>query len=175
VFEVNFFGTLNVIRAALPFLRRQRSGHIVNLSSIAGLAPGAGSGLYAAAKCAVEGLSQSLWREVTPLGIKVTAVEPGQFRTDFLSERSIRKTGRTIEDYAASAGALLKTFAHIDGRQTGDPAKGARAIIQAVQSPNPPQNLLLGSDALRRTQQRLQAFNDDIKAWEAVTLSTDFN
>jgi short-subunit dehydrogenase len=147
----------------------------VNLSSIAGLAPGAGSGLYAAAKCAVEGLSQSLWREVTPLGIKVTAVEPGQFRTDFLSDRSIRKTGQTIEDYAASTGALLKTFADNDGKQTGDPVTGARAIIQAVQSPNPPQNLLLGSDALRRTQQRLQAFNDDIKAWEAVTLSTDFN
>lgn len=174
VFEVNFWGTLNVIAAALPLLRAQRGGHIINLSSIAGLAPMAGSGLYAAAKSAVEGLSQSLAQEVGPLGIKVTVVEPGAFRTDFLSERSIRASAARIEDYAPTAGAVVAYLEKIAGKQPGDPARGARAIIEAARAEAPPMHLVLGTDALRRTREKQQKLAADLERWESVARSTDF-
>ena len=173
-FEVNFFGPLRLIRAALPILRAQRSGHIVNLSSIAGIAPGAGSGLYAASKFALEGLSQSLAQEVAPLGIRVTVVEPGAFRTDFLSGQSIRYSEASLDDYRATAGKMVDYLRDLDGKQAGDPVRGAQAIIEAVLDPEPPRQLLLGSDALARAQAQHQRFGAEMARWESLTRSTDF-
>ncbi|MHA7628627.1 oxidoreductase [Corallococcus sp. M7] len=173
VFDVNFFGPLHVVQAALPFLRAQRRGHIVNITSIAGLAPMAGSGLYAAAKCALEGLSLSLAQEVAPLGLKVTLVEPGAFRTDFLSQHSRRETRGHIEDYAKTAGAVVRYLGNISGKQLGDPALGAKAIVDAVLTEAPPLHLVLGTDALRRTRERMGILNGELDRWEAVTKSTD--
>jgi NAD(P)-dependent dehydrogenase (short-subunit alcohol dehydrogenase family) len=174
VFAVNFFGPLNLLRAALPFLREQRRGHIVNVSSIAGIAPAAGLGLYAATKFALEGLSQSLAQEVAPLGIWVTLVEPGAFRTDFLSNQSIRRTAASIEDYAATSSRAVDGLLTRNGQQLGDPDRGAAAIIEAVEADEPPLNLLLGSDALARARARLDHLKDDVDRWESITLSTDF-
>ncbi|RKH07735.1 oxidoreductase [Corallococcus carmarthensis] len=173
VFDVNFFGPLHVVQAALPFLRAQRRGHIVNITSIAGLAPMAGSGLYAAAKCALEGLSLSLAQEVAPLGLKVTLVEPGAFRTDFLSQHSRRETRGHIEDYATTAGAVVQYLGKISGKQLGDPALGAKAIVDAVMTEAPPLQLVLGTDALRRTRERMGILGSELDRWEAVTKSTD--
>lgn len=175
VFAVNFFGPLSLIRAVLPLLREQRRGHIVNISSIAGIAPMAGSGLYGAAKFALEGMSQSLAQEVAPLGIWVTLVEPGAFRTDFLSKHSIRRTGGSIDDdYAATSGRVIDGLMTRSGQQLGDPDRGAAAIIEAVEADEPPLNLLLGSDALSRAKARLDRLEEDLDRWESVTLSTDF-
>jgi NAD(P)-dependent dehydrogenase (short-subunit alcohol dehydrogenase family) len=175
LFDVNVFGPLRLIQAALPHLRAQKSGHIVNITSIAGRAPMASSGVYAAAKSAMEGLSQSLVQEVAPFGIKVTAVAPGGFRTDFLSDHSIRRSGGGSSDaYADTVGAALAHLGEIAGRQIGDPARGAAAIIAAVDTDQPPLHLLLGSDALRRTREKLATVAREIDAWEAVTLGTDF-
>ena len=174
LFSVNFHGTRRVVQAALPYLRKQRSGHIVNITSIAGLAPGAGSGFYAASKFAVEGLSQSLAQEVAPLGIKVTLVEPGAFRTDFLSEHSIRMRGVGVSDYEKTAGATMKALENMAGKQIGDPERAAAAIIEAVSSPEPPLHLVLGSDALKRTLDKQTRFSAELEKWKDVSLSTDF-
>jgi NAD(P)-dependent dehydrogenase (short-subunit alcohol dehydrogenase family) len=174
VMAVNFFGTLNVTQSVLPILRAQGSGHIVNISSIAGLAPRAGYGLYAAAKYAVEGMSESLEEELRPLGIHVTVVEPGGFRTDFLSERSIQYVSSSIEAYASTSGEMVKRLKESGGKQIGNPVAGAKAILQAIDSPNPPLHLLLGSDALRRARTKLGQITEEIAKWENVTLSTDF-
>lgn len=174
MFDVNFHGTRRVVQAVLPYLRAQRSGHIVNITSIAGLAPGTGSGFYAASKFAVEGMSQSLAQEVAPLGIKVTLVEPGAFRTDFLSDHSIRTRQIGIADYAATAGASLTALEKMAGKQIGDPARAARAIIQAVRAPEPPLHLVLGSDAFRRTLEKQKRFAAELDAWKDVTLGTDY-
>lgn len=174
VFAVNFHGTRRVIQAALPHLRAQRSGHIVNITSMAAVAPNPGSGYYAAAKMAVEGVSQSLAREVAHLGIRVTLVEPSAFRTDFLSEHSIRQTATKLQDYAAYAGAAHERLAAMAGKQPGDPARAAAAIVQAVDSPKPPLHLVLGSDAYHRTRQMLDAFSADVEAWKTVSIGADF-
>jgi NAD(P)-dependent dehydrogenase (short-subunit alcohol dehydrogenase family) len=174
LFDVNFHGPRRIIQAVLPQLRRQRSGHIINITSIAGLAPGAGSGFYAAAKFAVEGLSQSLAQEVAPLGIKVTVIEPGAFRTDFLSDHSIRSTQARTDDYAPSVGAVVSRLERSAGKQIGDPVRGAQAIIQAVRATEPPLNLVLGSDALKRARDRVDRFGAEIERWASVSLSTDF-
>ena len=175
LFDVNVFGPLRLIQAALPHLRAQKSGHIVNVTSIAGRAPMASSGVYAAAKSAMEGLSQSLAQEVVPFGIKVTAVAPGGFRTDFLSDHSIRRSGAAASDaYADTVGVALAHLGEIAGRQIGDPARGAAAIIAAIDADQPPLHLLLGSDALRRAREKLAALMREMDAWEAVTLGTDF-
>jgi NAD(P)-dependent dehydrogenase (short-subunit alcohol dehydrogenase family) len=173
LFEVNVFGPLRVIRAALPRLRAQRSGHIINITSIAGRAPLAGSGVYAATKAALESLSAVLSQEVGSLGIKVTAVAPGAFRTDFLSDRSIHKTHAWSDDYAGSAGKIIEALGTMDGKQIGDPSSGARAILAVADSDSPPLHLLLGSDALRRAREKLDAVIDEVDRWEQVTRSTD--
>jgi NAD(P)-dependent dehydrogenase (short-subunit alcohol dehydrogenase family) len=175
VFAVNFHGTRRVIQAALPRLRAQRSGHIINITSMAAVAPNPGSGYYAAAKMAVEGISQSLAREVAPLGIRVTLVEPSAFRTDFLSEHSIRRRATQLQDYAPTAGAAHERLAAMAGKQAGDPARAAAAIIQAVDSPEPPLHLVLGSDAYHRTRQMLDAFSADVEAWKAVSIGADYD
>ena len=174
LFETNVFGSLRVIRAVLPRLRAQRSGHIINITSIAGRAPAAASGVYAATKAALEALSVSLSQEVASLGIKITAVAPGQFRTDFLSDHSIRRTEEGSDDYAASAGKVLEALRKMDGKQIGDPVRGARSILELVDSDTPPLHLLLGSDALRRAREKLDNVIDEMDRWEPVTRSTDY-
>jgi NAD(P)-dependent dehydrogenase (short-subunit alcohol dehydrogenase family) len=174
MFDVNFHGTRRVVQAALPYLRKQGSGHIVNITSIAGLAPGAASGFYAASKFAVEGMSQSLATEVAPVGIKVTLVEPGAFRTDFLSDHSLRTRKIAIAEYEPTAGAMLKTLDDMAGKQIGDPARAASAIIKAVRSPKPPLHLVLGSDAFRRTRDMQTRFAAELEAWKDVSNGTDF-
>ena len=174
VFDVNFFGPLQVIQAALPFLRAQRRGHIVNISSIAGLAPLSGSGIYAATKFALEGLSESLAQEVGPLGIRITLVEPGAFRTDFLSAHSIRNAAGSIGAYAETSGKIVRHLHQIAGKQQGDPVLAARAIIEAVEAKEPPLHLVLGSDALRRARTKFKHLSEEVDRWERVSLSTDF-
>jgi NAD(P)-dependent dehydrogenase (short-subunit alcohol dehydrogenase family) len=174
VFAVNFHGTRRVIQAALPQLRAQRSGHIVNITSMAAVAPNAGSGYYSAAKMAVEGMSLALAREVGPLGIRVMLVEPGPFRTDFLSGHSIRLSASNLEDYAGTAGAARARLAAMDGKQPGDPVRAAAAIIQAVDSPKPPLHLILGADGYQRTRQMLDAYSAELEAWKAITVGADY-
>ncbi|WP_454848659.1 SDR family NAD(P)-dependent oxidoreductase [Rhizobium binxianense] len=175
LFAVDVLAPFRIIRAALPHLRRQGHGHIVNITSIAGRAPTIGTALYSAAKYALEGLSAALAPEVAPLGIRVTAVAPGAFRTDFLSAHSIRRSGGEDPAYAATVGASSERFAAADGRQLGDPARAAQAIVALVRSDNPPLHLLLGSDALRRAREKLDAVVGEIDAWQALTRSTDFS
>jgi NAD(P)-dependent dehydrogenase (short-subunit alcohol dehydrogenase family) len=174
LFDVDVFAPFRIIRAALPYLRAQRSGHIINITSIAGRAPGAGSALYAAAKYALEGMSASLAQEVRPLGIKVTAVAPGAFRTDFLSAHSIRKSEAEDAAYSASVGRISAAFDAMAGKQIGDPDRAAQAILTLVRTDDPPLHLLLGTDALRRAREKLDAVIDEINRWEAETRSTDF-
>ena len=174
LFEVNVFGTFRVVRAALPKLRAQGRGHIINITSIAGRAPMAGSGLYAATKSAVEGLSESLAKEVGPLGIKVTAVAPGAFRTDFLSSHSIRKSLPASDAYADSVGQTMSRLDAMAGNQSGDPARAAQALLAIVDVKQPPLLVLLGSDALRRARENLDTLIEEMDRWEEVTRGTDF-
>jgi NAD(P)-dependent dehydrogenase (short-subunit alcohol dehydrogenase family) len=174
LFDVDVFAPFRIIRAALPYLRAQRSGHIINVTSIAGRAPGAGSALYSAAKYALEGMSASLAQEVGPLGIKVTAVAPGAFRTDFLSGHSIRKSEAEDAAYAASVGRVSAAFDSMAGKQIGDPDRAAQAILAIVRAEDPPLHLLLGTDALRRAREKLDAVIDEMNRWEQETRSTDF-
>ena len=134
----------------------------------------AGSGLYAAAKCAVECVSQSLAQEVELLGIKVTLVESGAFRTDFLSDHSISNSQISIADYLPTSGKVVQYLADINGKQLGDPNLGAQAIIKAVEAENPPLHLVLGSDALKQIQAKIQSLTSDLNAWEDVSKSIDF-
>ena len=174
LFEVNVFGTFRVVRAALPKLRAQGRGHIINITSIAGRAPMAGSGLYAATKSAVEGLSESLAKEVGPLGIKVTAVAPGAFRTDFLSSHSIRKSTPASDAYADSVGQTMSRLDAMAGNQSGDPARAAQALLAVVDVKQPPLHVLLGSDALHRARENLDTLIEEMDRWEEVTRGTDF-
>ena len=174
LFAVNVFAPVAVIRAALPYLRAQRRGHIVNVASIAALAPRAGTGLYAATKAALEALSVSLAEEVAPLGIWVTVVEPGSFRTDFLADTSIRHSDPGADDYAGTSGRILAGLAAKNHSQIGDPARAAAAILEAVGADEPPLNLFLGSDALERARGRLDRLEDDLSRWETLARGTDF-
>lgn len=174
LFEVDVFAPIRIIRAALPYLRAQRSGHIINITSIAGRAPVPGSALYAAAKYALEGLSASLAQEVHPFGVKVTAVAPGAFRTDFLSSHSIRKTDAEDAVYAPTVGRSLSALDAMAGKQIGDPDRAAQAILKLVRAEQPPIHLLLGTDALRRVRDKVDAVIEEMDRWEEVTRSTDF-
>jgi len=174
VFAVNFYGTLHVVQAALPYLREQKSGHIINITSIAGIAPMAGVGFYSAAKFAVEGMTQSLAQEVKPLGINVTLVEPGAFRTQFLTPQSIKYAENIIDDYEETSGKLLQKLKKMDGNQLGDPELAANAIINIVNAPQPPLHLLLGTDALNRTRTKVREMLEEIDKWAPLTVSTDF-
>jgi NAD(P)-dependent dehydrogenase (short-subunit alcohol dehydrogenase family) len=174
VFETNFFGAREVIRALLPTLRAQRAGWIVNISSVGGFTGTPGAGAYNASKFALEGLSEALAQELAPLGIRVLIVEPGYFRTDFLND-SMRTAKTTIADYAETAGRTIRTIAERNGRQPGDPRKAASAIIKAVESPHPPLRLVLGGDAVERVTNKLAAVRQDLDDWREVSLETDFD
>jgi NAD(P)-dependent dehydrogenase (short-subunit alcohol dehydrogenase family) len=166
--ETDLWGTINVTRAALPFLHKQGSGHIVQFSSIAGRMGTAGMAAYHTAKWAVEGFSEALAREVAPLGIKVTIIEPGAFRTDF-NVSSLRETPPSA-DYQRTAGWASK----LAGHEPGDPAKAAQAVIAIVNELQPPLRLLLGTDALHVARQIDQADLAESERWEQLSTSTDF-
>ena len=172
-FETNFFGALRVIRAALPILRAQRRGHFVNLSAAAVIANYPGFSIYGATKWALEGVSESLAAEVRPLGLKVTIVQPGPFRTDFVSRSLERATGH-IPDYDPSSGKFRRFLETMNGRQPGDPAKAADAIIDAVASENPPLRLVLGKYAIDKTRRKLGSAARELDAGSAAGLATDF-
>jgi NAD(P)-dependent dehydrogenase (short-subunit alcohol dehydrogenase family) len=174
LFETQFFGAVAMIKAVLPGMRARRSGAIVNLSTIGVQLMPAGSGYYAASKAALEGMSGALYGELKPLGISVTAVEPGAFRTDFAG-RSLTQSSTVIDDYAETAGKRRKEHDTVHGTQPGDPAKAAKAIIAAVESDEPPPFLLLGNDALNTYRRLAAARLDSIEAWEHLTTSTDID
>lgn len=173
MFETNVFGLINMTKAVLPGMRQRRSGHIVNISSMGGLVGFPGIGYYNATKFAVEGLSEALAKEAEPLGIKVTIVEPGPFRTDWAG-RSLKTPKSPISDYTPTAGARRDAIRGYSGTQPGDPVRGALAMIEAVRSPNPPLHLLLGKPAFDLFSQKLKDFADELATWRETTLGADY-
>lgn len=173
MFETNVFGLIDMTKAVLPVMRAQRSGLIVNVSSIGGITSFAATGYYHGTKYAVEGISESLAIEVKPLGIDVLIVEPGPFRTNWAGP-SIQQSSIRIEDYAATAGERRKQTHARSGSQAGDPVRGAQAIIDAALSDHPPLRLLLGKVALDLARKKLDFMRKDFDAWESTTLGADF-
>lgn len=169
-FDVNVFGTLNVIRAALPQMRQQMYGHIINISSIAGIAPATGWALYAATKYAVIGLSEVLADDVKEFGIKVTVVAPGAFRTSFLTPESLVVTENPIETYQAVRASHAR-YLQMDGSQAGDPEKAAAAMIQIANDDDAPLHLLLGEDAYNRAMTKLSALDKEFRMYEELSKS----
>jgi NAD(P)-dependent dehydrogenase (short-subunit alcohol dehydrogenase family) len=175
VFATNVFGLLAVTRAVLPQMREQRSGHVINLSSIGGYSAAfPGWGVYCATKFAIEGISESLAVELAPLGIKVTVVEPGFFRTDFLDDSSLSKVQQPIGDYHESVGATRTMAADYNHQQPGDPAKLAVAMLALVNAKNPPLRLPLGSDTVARIEAKNASVAQELQQWRELALSTDF-
>jgi NAD(P)-dependent dehydrogenase (short-subunit alcohol dehydrogenase family) len=172
-YESNVFGLLNVTRSILPYLRKQRSGHVINLSSVGGLKGYTGWGLYGSTKFAVEGISESMAIELAPLGIKATTVEPGFFRTDFLDSSSLTRTGNVIEDYDATVGAMRRFATDVNKKQPGDPKKLAQAFLKLAAAENPPVHLLLGKDTLAAYREKQAVMENEIAEWERVTTGTD--
>ncbi|MBW8837518.1 MAG: SDR family NAD(P)-dependent oxidoreductase, partial [Burkholderia sp.] len=173
MFETNVFGLVDITKAVLPVMREQRSGLIVNVSSIGGLASFAATGYYHATKYAVEGLSETLAAEVKPLGIDVLIVEPGPFRTNWAGA-SMKQSATVIDDYAATAGERRKQTEARSGNQAGDPVRAAQAIIDAALSDKPPLRLLLGKTALELARKKLDFMRGDFDAWEATTVGADY-
>ena len=173
IFNINVYGVSRMIKAVLPNMRHLKKGFIVNLSSIAGLYSIPALGYYNATKFAVEGLSEALWQEVEPLGIKVMLVEPSGFRTDWAG-RSADESKTEISDYAATAGKLRKLLRDISGKQPGDPVRAVQAIIKAVESAKPPHRLLLGNDAFETATAKLKTLDKEFLAWESVSRGADF-
>lgn len=172
-FDVNVFGAVAVIKAVLPSMRRRRSGRIINITSMGGIITLPGLGYYHASKFALEGLSETLGKEVKDLGIHVTAVEPGAFRTDWAG-RSMRRTPRLISDYDALMNPIRERRQAASGHQIGNPEKLGTAVLQLAHMENPPAHLLLGSDAYKLVEEKLGALRAEYEAWKQVTLSTDF-
>lgn len=173
MFEVNFFGLSKLIQLTLPGMRQQKSGHILNVSSIGGLVGFPAVGFYNATKFAVNGLSEALAKEVAPAGIKVTSVCPSGFRTDWAG-RSANGTNSKIEDYKTTAEANKNNIRGYSGQQPGDPARAAKAILKAVEAENPPLYLLLGEAALNGARKKLSDLNRDIDTWQETTIGADF-
>jgi NAD(P)-dependent dehydrogenase (short-subunit alcohol dehydrogenase family) len=172
-FDTNVFGLFAITRAVLPIMRAQRSGHIVNITSVGGLIGFPGSGYYAASKHAIEGWSDALRAEVEPLGIGVTCVEPGPFRTDWAG-RSLKQTENRIADYAETAGKRLSGTRQMSGTQVGDPVRAGEAMIALTEKPNPPRHLVLGAFGFRAVTARMQARLDEIVSQREISLSADF-
>ncbi|QGZ65487.1 oxidoreductase [Paraburkholderia acidisoli] len=171
-FDVNVFGAAAMMKAVLPFMRERRRGHIINITSMGGHITMPGITWYCGSKFALEGISEALGKEVASLGIAVTAVAPGSFRTDWAG-RSMARTPRSIADYDAIFDPIRQARAEKSGKQLGDPKKAARAMLAAIDAEQPPAHLLLGSDALKLVREKLAAFEAEISAWETVTRSTD--
>ena len=173
VYATNVFGVLAVTRAVLPHMRRQRSGHVLNVSSIGGYAASAGWGVYCSTKFAVEGLTEALALELKPLGIHATVIEPGFFRTDFLDARSLSVSPSQIDDYADTAGAMRNFAATANHAQPGDPAKLARALMTVVDAANPPLRMPFGSDTVRRIETKNAFVTQELARWRDLAVSTD--
>jgi NAD(P)-dependent dehydrogenase (short-subunit alcohol dehydrogenase family) len=174
LYETNVFGLLNVTRAVLPSMRERRSGHVINISSVGGFRSGPGFGVYCSTKFAVEGLSEALHGELAPLGIHVTVVEPGYFRTEFLEGSSLSISPLELADYATTSGQTRAAAAQISLNQPGDPLRLAQAMLTLVASPTPPQRLPLGSDTLQVIGEKIAFVQGEVAAWRAVSASTDF-
>jgi len=173
MFETNIFGLIALTKAVLPGMRARRKGRIVNFSSIGGLVSFPATGYYHATKYAVEGLSESLAQELSPLGIKVLIVEPGPFRTDWAG-RSIKQSKTRLPDYEQTAGKRRTETEARSGNQAGDPARGVQAIIKALEAKDPPLRLVLGKPALDLAYKKLETLKADFDAWADTTQSTDF-
>jgi NAD(P)-dependent dehydrogenase (short-subunit alcohol dehydrogenase family) len=171
-FAVNVFGVLAVMQAALPFMRARRAGHIVNITSVSGLVGWPSLGIYSGSKFAIEGISETLAEEVAPLGIKLTMVEPGGFRTQFAGRSRIRGR-REIADYDATVGACKRILDEHAGRERGDPRRAAQAILRIVDDETPPLRLLLGPDAVEYANGKLSRQLDEIRRWKPLSLATD--
>lgn len=171
-FDVNVFGAVAVIKAFVPYFRKRRTGHILNVTSMGGTITMPGIAYYCGSKFALEGISDTLSKELLPFNIFVTAVAPGSFRTDWAG-RSMQRTPRSIADYDASFDPVRKAREEKSGKQLGDPRKAAKAMLQIIASPTPPAHLLLGSDALELVRDKLNRTAREIDQWEALTLTTD--
>lgn len=172
-FDANVFGLFALTRAVLPIMRAQRKGHVINITSVAGLAGFPASGYYAASKHAVEGWSDALAVEAAPLGIRVTCVEPGPFRTDWAG-RSLKQTPNRIDDYAETAGKRMQATSQNSGQQAGDPARAAQAMIRITETDKPPRHLVLGAWGVDAVTNRLKATLADIDAWRETSVGADF-
>ena len=172
MFEINFWGLANVTKEVLPIMRKQRSGHIINISSIGGLAAFPGVGFYNATKFAVTGYSEALAKETAHLGIKVTVIAPSGFRTDWAG-RSANDSKIVIDDYASSAHANQDTIRGYSGNQPGDPVRAVEAIVKVVEAAEPPIRLLLGVGALRGARNKINEMQKDFDAWEEITVGAD--
>ena len=173
MFNTNVFGVINLTKAFLPMFRERRSGAIINLSSVGGLIGSAGWGYYNATKFAIEGLSEALHAELKPMGVHVMVVEPGPFRTDFLG-RSGQEAGRRISDYEDTVGKTREYFKTQAGKQAGDPQRAVAAMVQAINSPEPPKHLLLGKLALTRFRKHIADWSKELDQWQDVTNGADF-
>ncbi|HEY1725169.1 MAG TPA: oxidoreductase [Steroidobacteraceae bacterium] len=171
-FDVNVFGAVALMKAVLPHMRKRRHGHILNITSMGGYITMPGLAYYCGSKFALEGISEAVGKEMKPFGVFVTAVAPGAFRTDWAG-RSMVRTPRTISDYDALFDPIRKGREDRNGKQLGDPAKAAQAMLTIIDSPSPPARVLLGSDALRLVREKLTATADEIARWQALTRSTD--
>jgi NAD(P)-dependent dehydrogenase (short-subunit alcohol dehydrogenase family) len=171
-FDVNVFGAVAMMKAVLPFMRERRRGHILNITSMGGFITMPGIAYYCGSKFALEGISEVLGKEVASFNIAVTAVAPGSFRTDWAG-RSMKRTARSISDYDAVFDPIRQAREAKSGKQLGDPKKAARAMLAAIDADRPPAHLLLGSDALGLVRGKLSAMEEEIRAWESITLSTD--
>lgn len=171
LFDTNVFGAVDMIKAVLPDMRAKQAGSILNISSIGARISPAGSGYYSATKAALEGLSGSLHKELQPLGINVTVIEPGAFRTDFAG-RSLTQSATPIDDYAETAGKRRKENDTVHGTQPGDPAKAAEAILAVSESPNPPSLMVLGRDAFNAFTAVAEAERTELEKWRDLSLST---
>ncbi|MDI1479357.1 oxidoreductase [Polyangium sp. y55x31] len=174
LYETNVFGLLTVTRAVLPVLRKQRSGHILNLSSVGGYRSGPGFGVYCSTKFAVEGISEALHAELAPLGIAVTVLEPGYIRTEFLESKSVVDTEATIPDYAETSGKVRERAKSVSLQQPGDPVRLARAVVDLTRADNPPLRLPLGSDAVAAIETKNAFVAQELEAWRDVSVSIDF-
>lgn len=172
-FDVNVFGLFAITRAVLPGMRERRTGHVLNVTSVAGIAGFPGSGYYAASKHAIEGWSDSLATEVAPLGIHVTCVEPGPFRTDWAG-RSLKQTPNRIADYADTAGKRLQATAQNSGKQAGDPVRAVQAMIGITETATPPRHLVLGAWGVDAVSKRLNDALADVDRWRETSLGADF-
>ena len=171
-FEVNVFGAVAMIQAVLPFMRKRRAGHILNITSMGGIITLPGLSYYHGSKFALEGISETLGKEVKDLGIKVTAIEPGGFRTDWAG-RSLVRADRSIADYDSVMNPARQRRVEASGWQIGDPKKAAQAMLKVAMSADPPAHLLLGSDAVRLVEEKIKSLQADFDAWRTVSLSTD--
>lgn len=174
IYDTNVFGVLNVTRAVLPHMRKQRSGHVISISSAGGYRSFPGHGIYCSTKFAVEGISEALYGELAPLGIRVTVVEPGFFRTDFLEDTSVVESHKVIEDYDSTSGEARRSVNLYNRQQAGDPAKLAQAMLTLVAVENPPQRLQMGTDALAMVEAKNAVVQQEMTAWRELSASTNF-